>query len=55
MKDVFLKKWSEAGDKILLSYEDGTEFYVNKTDFNRAFGCIISRTKDVIRRDFAIA
>ena len=54
MKTVHLKNWSEAGNKIRLSYEDGTEFYVSRNDFNRAFGCIISGAKDDIKRDFAI-
>ena len=42
MKDVFLKKWEYAGDNVRLVYRDGTVMYVSKTDFDRAFGCIVS-------------
>lgn len=54
MKDVFLKKWNYAGSKVRLEYEDGTEVFVSKTDFDRAFGCIVSAPKADIIRDFAI-
>ena len=53
MKDVFLKKWSNAGERVRLEYEDGTEVFVQKTDFDRAFGCIVSAPKSDIVRDFA--
>lgn len=54
MKDVFLKKWEYAGDNVRLVYRDGTVMYVSKTDFDRAFGCIVSAPKADIVRDFVI-
>lgn len=54
MKDVSLRIWNDVGDKVRLEYEDGTEVFVTKTDFNRAFGCIVSAPKADIIRDFAI-
>lgn len=54
MRDVFLKKWNHAGRMVRLEYEDGTEVFVSKTDFNRAFGCIVSAPKADVIRDFAI-
>lgn len=54
MKDVFLKKWECAGDKVRLVYKDGTEVLVAATDFNRAFGCIVSAPKSDVVRDFSL-
>lgn len=53
MKDVFLKEWNYAGDKVRLAYKDGSEVFVSKTDFDRAFGCIVSASKADVVRDFA--
>lgn len=53
-KKVHLTSWSKDGDKIKLIYEDGDILHVNTPDFNRAFGCIVSATKDEVIRDFAI-
>ena len=41
---------------IRSSWSTKTElsFTLKKTDFDRAFGCIVSATKDEIVRDFAI-
>ena len=55
MKDIHLQAWEIVGDQVRLSYEDGAEFFIRKTDFDRAFGCIVNGKKDEIRRDFAIA
>ena len=46
MKAIHLKSWKIEGDRVRLTYEDDTEFYVKKTDFDRAFGCIISGEKE---------
>lgn len=46
--------WSAEKDRVKLVYEDNTTVYVSKEDFNRAFGCIISLSKDEVIRDFAI-
>lgn len=54
MKDAFLKNWNYAGEKVCLAYDDGSEVFVSKTDFDRAFGCIVSAPKSTIVRDFAI-
>lgn len=54
MKNVFLKEWNYAGDKVRLAYEDGSEVFVAKTDFDRAFSCIVSAPKSNVVRDFAI-
>lgn len=54
MKDVCLKNWNYAGEKVRLAYDDGSEVFVSKADFNRAFGCIVSAPKSAIVRDFAI-
>ena len=53
--DEYLGKWNIEGDKVRLTYKDGTDIFVKKTDFNRAFGCIVSAPKSDIVRDFAIA
>ena len=55
MEKIRLKSWKIEGDKVLLTYDDNTEFYVLKTDFDRAFGCIVSGEKDSIKSDFSIS
>lgn len=40
--------------RINLTYEDDSVLYIGVGDFNRAFGCIISASKDAVERDFAI-
>ena len=55
MDKIHLKSWKIEGDRVLLTYDDNTEFYVLKTDFDRAFGCIISGGKDSIKNDFSIS
>ena len=54
MDKIHLKSWKIEGDKVCLTYDDDTEFFVKKTEFDRAFGCIISGEKEPIKRDFAI-
>lgn len=53
-KKVYLKEWNYDGDKVKLEYKDNSIVYVKRSDFDRAFGCIVSASKDVIIRDFAI-
>ena len=55
MKAIHLKSWKIEGDRVRLTYEDDTEFYVKKTDFDRAFGCITSGEKEPIKNDFSIS
>ena len=50
----YLTKWNYAGNKVRLCYADGSELYVTKKDFDRAFGCIVSLTKDEAAADFAV-
>jgi len=54
MKENRLSCWYAEGDKVRLVYEDSTELYVTKEDFDRAFGCIISLSKEEVIRDFAV-
>lgn len=53
-KRICLTNWKIEGDAVRLQYEDGDTLFVKKTDFDRAFGCIVSASKQEIRRDFAI-
>lgn len=53
-KSIKLKRWHTEEDKVKLVYEDNTTVYVSKADFDRAFGCIISLSKEEVIRDFAI-
>ncbi len=51
---LFLDKWVYYNDKLVkLTYEDGSELYIDKTVFNRSFQPIISNEKSVLIRDFA--
>lgn len=53
---VHLKRWDiEDQNKVKLTYKDDTVLYVSKTDFDRAFGCIISADKSDVIRDFALS
>lgn len=54
MKDIFLTEWNYVGDKVRLAYVDGTEFFVSRKDFDRAFGCIVSAPRDDVIRDFGL-
>lgn len=48
-----LKKWTDKGSVVELSYNDGAIVHVSKEDFNRAFGAIINAPKEAVIRDFA--
>ena len=50
----YLTKWERNGERIRLEFLDGTILYVKKQDFDRAFGCIISLTKEQVQTEFAI-
>ncbi|MCR5636213.1 MAG: hypothetical protein K6F76_03415 [Clostridiales bacterium] len=54
MKGIHLKSWEIEDDRVHLIYEDDTDFYVRKSDFDRAFGCIVSGEKNAIKNDFSI-
>ena len=51
---IKLEKWEQDGDWVRLTYEDGSVIHVKRTDFNRAFGAIVSASKEDVLRDFAI-
>lgn len=53
-KSVYLKSWNYDGDKVKLVYEDNDIVYVSKTDFDRAFGAIVSASKTEVLRDFVL-
>ncbi len=53
-KKVHLKKYKVKGKKVKLIYQNGTSLIVRKTDFDRAFQCMVSCPKSEIKRDFAI-
>ena len=55
MEKVYLQEWKQEGDRVRLTYQDGSELFVRYEDFRRAFGCIVSADKDTVLRDFAIA
>lgn len=50
----YLTKWARNGERIQLEFLDGSILYVKKQDFDRAFGCIISLTKEQVQAEFAI-
>lgn len=55
MNPVFLDSWVDQGSVVKLLYSDGDALLIRKSDFNRAFGPIVSGSKEQIRRDFAIS
>lgn len=54
MKRICVIDWSYDGDKVKLTYSDGTKLFVRLEDFNRAFGAILNAEKEAVERDFAI-
>lgn len=46
-----LKGWQVSDNTIILDYDEG-ELYVSQSDFNRAFGCIVSSDYETVKRDF---
>ena len=50
----YLTQWSIEGDRVRLQFLDNSVLYVTKTDFDRAFGCIINLTMEEVLKDFAI-
>lgn len=54
-KNVYLKDWRIMnGDTVELLYSDNDTVNVSKADFDRAFGPIVSASKENVIRDFAI-
>lgn len=54
-KNVYLKKYKVKGEKVKLIYQNGTSLFVRRTDFDRAFQCMVTCPKSEIKRDFAIS
>ena len=54
MADVYLKEWALKDDHAVLTYTDNDVVKVSKEDFDRAFGAIVSASKEAVIRDFAI-
>ena len=54
--NVYLKAWeaNESDGTVVLTYEDGDIITIQKEDFDRAFGPIVSAPKSDIIRDYAI-
>lgn len=51
---ICVKEWKHDGERTRLVFSDGEVVFVKKTDFDRAFGCIVSAEKHEVIRDFAI-
>ena len=51
---VYLLHWVCIDQYAILVYSDNTVFSVLKSDFDRAFGAIVSGSKEDIYRDFAL-
>ena len=51
-KGIKLKNWVYNGDTVKLNYEDNTSLLVQKTDFDRAMGNIISLSKDKLTKEY---
>ena len=49
-----LNNWKIEGDYAYLTYSDGDVIKVKKVDFDRAFGPIVSASKEDVMRDFAV-
>ena len=54
MSNAVLNRWHVEGETVRLEYSDDTTVYVSKIDFDRAFGCIVSASKEDVVRDFAV-
>lgn len=54
-KNAHLKRYKIKGNKVKLIYDDRTNLFVKKVDFDRAFQCMVSCPKSDIKRDFAIS
>lgn len=54
-KKIYVADWNYAGDRVRLIFRDGSEYYIRKTDFDRAMGAIFGADKEAIQRDFPAA
>ena len=52
---IELDKWKQENDQyVKLTYKDNENVFVSKKDFDRAFGAIVSASKEDVKRDFAV-
>lgn len=52
---IELDKWKQENDQyVKLTYKDNENVFVSKKDFDRAFGAIVSSSKEDVKRDFAV-
>lgn len=54
IEPVYLVHWACIDQYAILVYSDNTVFSVLKSDFDRAFGAIVSAPKDDVLRDFGL-
>ena len=54
MRKTYIDKWEIQGNEVALTYNDGEEVRVSKSDWDRAFGAIVNAEKADVVRDFAI-
>lgn len=53
-KRLFVESWVYYNDSLVkLTYEDGSEVFLDKAVFNREFQTVISNDKETVLRDFA--
>ena len=52
LKEVRLKDWICVGNKVKLNYDDNTSILIQKTDFDRAFGNIVSIPKETLTKEY---
>jgi hypothetical protein len=54
-KRIELKSWEKVNNaRVKLTYKDDSILWVGIGDFDRAFGCILSASKEEVEKDFAI-
>lgn len=50
----YLTSWKNEGIRSKLTFLDGSILYISKSDFDRAFGCIVCLTKEEIEANYPI-
>ena len=50
----YLTSWKNEGERIKLQFLDGSILFVAKADFDRAFGGIVSLTKEDVESKFTV-
>lgn len=52
MSGIYLEEWFLDGDRVGLIYSDTDIVYIKKSDWDRAFGPIVSACKSDVIRDY---